>query len=180
MGGGATPSERSDKLGVSRRRDAQRGERPKLGLGRLLHMRSRVEGGGVQGPVADLHDWSEHELIAMQDVEQTAVCVCVYVCACALVHLCGVFVCLCVWVANHTHRETSFKGKGLTNDFQGQEGGLISRIVRDMWWALGMQDIRRRLQVGADLAIDGLGDPRPEHVFQLIPSYEDTDATLGR
>ena len=137
--------------------------------------------GIVQGPDTDLHAWLQHELVAMQEMEQTA----------RLLErpgkvptetrqsMCDYAVCL--WgLADHTQGEASFKRNGCSNDLQGKEDKLISRTAREMWWAIGMPDIRRRLEVEVDLFIAGLDDPRPEHVFQLILNYEDASTTMGQ
>ena len=129
--------------------------------------------GVVQGPDTDLHAWVESELIAMQDLEQTAKLI-------ARPHKTPsssrqdmVNYATTIWeAADHSNAARSFKRNGLSNSLDGDEDHLISRSARELWIELGMSAVRDVVRAEVEAAIAGLEAPRPEDVFALITSYD--------
>jgi len=136
--------------------------------------------GVVQGPDTDLHAWVEAELVALQDLEATAKLM-------ERPHKTPsnsrqdmINYATCIWEsADHANAAASFKRNGLTNSLSGEEDILITRAARAFWLEIGMSAVRDVVREEVEAYMAGLAEPLPEHVFELIKSYDTIICGIG-
>ena len=127
----------------------------------------------VQGPDTDLHAGVESELIALQDLEQTAKLRerPNKTPSCSRQDM--VNFATTIWgAADHVNAACSFKRNGLTNSLSGNEDHLISRAARELWYDVNMPAVRDVVRLEVEAYVAELEEPKPENVFDLIKSYD--------